>query len=68
MAKLVELQCTKTYATKANAIAAVEKKAGYFPEDLRYIVMRDDNGRYFPVFIGEAAVQAGAHFHFHVVG
>lgn len=69
MARLVKLEPTKTYKTVDNAIKAVEKK---FPAEandgLRYIVYTDpETGRFYPVFIGEKALQAGIHFHFHVV-
>lgn len=68
MAKLLTLTPNKTYATEANAIKAVEKR---FPESdddgLRYILQRTHDGRFYPVFIGNSAVHAGVHFHFHVV-
>lgn len=68
MAKLLTLTPNKTYATEANAIRAVEKR---FPESdndgLRYILQRTPDGRFYPVFIGNSAVHAGVHFHFHVV-
>lgn len=66
MARLVELQATKTYATKANAIKAVEK--ANIKEDFRYIIYTDEaTGRFYPVFLGEKCIQAGIHFKFHVV-
>lgn len=69
MARYIELEATKTYATKENAIKAVEKK---FPESnndgLTYIIMKTEDGRYYPVFLGERALQAGVHLHFHVAG
>lgn len=69
MARLITLEANRTYATEANAIAAVEKK---FPagsnDNLRYFIQRcSKTGRYFPVFIGHAACEAGVHFHFNVV-
>lgn len=68
MAKLLTLTPNKTYATEANAIKAVEKR---FPESandgLRYIIHRSPDGRFYPVFIGNSAIHAGVHFHFHVV-
>lgn len=68
MAKLISLTSNKTYATEANAIKAVEKR---FPESdddgLRYIIMRTPDGRFYPVFVGNSAIRAGVHFHFHVV-
>lgn len=68
MARLIILTPNRTYATEANAIKAVEKR---FPESdddgLRYIIMPTPEGRFYPVFIGNSAVHAGVHFHFHVV-
>lgn len=55
----------KTYATADNARKAVVKK-GF--EDIRHFIMTDDAGRFFPVFVGDAAMQNGVHFHFNVVG
>jgi len=63
--KLVELQPVKTYATFANAQKAAESKFGH--TDLRYMVMTTNEGRFFPVFIGERAMQHCVHFHFNIV-
>lgn len=60
-----KIETVKTYATEANADYAVAKR-GF--DDLRYFVMKNEEGRYFPVFVGEAAVQRGVHFHFNIVG
>ena len=61
----------KTYATRANAVTAVQKRypdAGSFGgADLHYWVLQDDTGRWFPVFIGERALRHGVHLHFSVV-
>lgn len=69
MSKLIKLEANKTYATEANATKAVEKK---FPESdndgLTYFLQRTEDGRFFPVFLGERALQAGVHFHFNVAG
>jgi len=71
MSKYLELTPNKTYATAANAIKAVEK---VFPptgdNNLTYFLARtlDEKARFFPVFLGERAVQHGAHFHFNVAG
>lgn len=62
----VEFKLTKTYATEVNAVKAAEEKFGIIT-DLRYFIMRTADNRFFPVFLGEAALQAGVHFHFHVV-
>lgn len=67
MARLFKFEPNKTYATEANAVKAVEKK---FPEanndGLRYFLQRTEDGRFFPVFVGERSMQHGVHFHFHV--
>lgn len=61
----------KTYATRANAAAAVQKRypdAGSFgAADLQYLVLQGEDGRWFPVFIGERALRHGVHIHFPVV-
>ncbi|WEM34513.1 hypothetical protein [Xanthomonas phage X1] len=71
MAKHVELTPTKTYKTPENAHKAVEKLN--LPDfvcdrQLRYVIMTHTDGRFYPVFLGEPAVQAGVHFHFCVLG
>lgn len=61
---------TKTYATEANAVKAVEKVYGpdaSFAEGPVYVVMRTPEGRFYPLFIGQRALQAMAHAHFNVV-
>lgn len=68
MPRLIELTPNRTYATKANAIKAVNK---VFKEDehmeLWYFIHQSDDGRFFPVFVGERAIQKMAHLHFNVV-
>ena len=66
MARLVTIEPSKTYATEANAIRAVEKKEAALG-DIRYFIHRTPEGRFFPVFIGVAALNNGAHWHFNVV-
>jgi len=75
MASRFELKPAKTYATEANAIKAVEKfnfpdvvQVGSNRVPLRYYIAVHTDGRFFPVFLGEAAVVTGVHFHFNVVG
>jgi hypothetical protein len=69
MARLVTLTPNKTYATKANAVKAVEKKFPDANDDgLTYIMFTADDGRFYPVFLGERSLQAGVQFHFHVAG
>lgn len=41
----------KTYATVKN----LEKAVADISDDSRYIVSIDENGRYYPVFIGESS-------------
>lgn len=68
--RLVNVTPSRTYATAENAVKAVLK---VFPadraanSDLNYMLLTDKDGRFYPVFIGERACNAGAHFHFCVV-
>lgn len=55
----------KTYKTKENARKAVAQK-GF--EGFRHFFMQAEDGRWFPVFVGQEAAQYGIHFHFNVVG
>ena len=55
----------KTYASRENARKAVAKIGA---ERLRHFIMQNDEGRFFPVFVGQEAVQEGIHLHFNVVG
>lgn len=70
IAQLVEVVPTKTYKTKGNAIAAVDKLLAQFPnaDGLRYFVAVHTDGRFYPVFIGIKAIELGMHFHFNVIG
>ena len=69
MANLIQITPVRTYANRENAQKAVEKK---IPADrlteLRYFIHQHIDGRFFPVFIGQQALQHGIHFHFNVVG
>ena len=65
MAGRFDIVPTKTYGSEDNAIRAV-LRAGL--DDLRYFVMKSDDERYFPVFVGAAALERGVHFKFNVVG
>jgi hypothetical protein len=63
---------SKTYATRANAIKAVEKVCGpncerFADSELRYVVMCDEAGRFYPLFIGEAALRHQMFVHFCVM-
>lgn len=59
------IQASKTYATLENARKAVAKAGA---EGFRHFYMVNAEGRHFPVFVGQDAVQAGVHFRFNVVG
>lgn len=63
MATQVTVTPQKTYATPDNARAAIAKYP-HIDQDanLRYVIMQNDQGRYYVAFIGERAVQAGCHF------
>ena len=63
----LEMTPAKTYATRENAIKAVEKafvNRQTRDERLDYVVVVNAEGRFFPMFLGERAIQAGMHFHF----
>jgi len=69
MIQHIELNPNKTYATRENAVKAVEKAFGervtaQNGERLSYILSVNAAGRFFPVFLGERALQAGVHFTF----
>lgn len=67
MTKSREFQITapRTYVSKENARKAVAKIGA---ERLRHFIMQNDEGRFFPVFVGQEALQEGIQFHFNVVG
>jgi hypothetical protein len=68
MLKQMEINPSRTYATKENAVKAVEKKIPVNCDpNLRYFIHTDETGRFFPVFVGEVAIQNGVHFHFNVI-
>lgn len=61
------IEPSKTYASKANVRKAVASKPAL--EDLRFFIMQTEEGRFFPVFCGQEAVEAGVHFlGFNIVG
>lgn len=69
MATQVTVNPQKTYISPDNARAAIAK----FPAidnnpELRYVILQNEEGRYFAAFLGEIAVQYGIHFHFAVIG
>jgi hypothetical protein len=66
---LLNMTPVKTYATRDNAIKAVDKtfgprvtQTGF--EKLDFVIVANAEGRFFPLFLGERAIQAGVHFHF----
>jgi hypothetical protein len=67
MAKLIKIEANRTYASEANAVKAFEKVYGEC-DSLRYFIMKTEEGRYFPIAIGQAAAQEGVHFNFNVIG
>lgn len=48
MAKLIKLTPSKTYATIKNLEKAVSK----FNDNYRYLILTNEDGRFYPVFIG----------------
>lgn len=54
----------RTYKTYANAVKAAEKIIG--GAHIRVIIAATPEGRFFPVAIGQDAVQNGLHFHMNV--
>ena len=68
MTKQIEIKPVRTYATAANAIKAIEKAGFADDPKLRFFMMNADDGRFFPVFVGESATARGVHFHFNVIG
>lgn len=70
MATHVQVSPTRTYATVANLEKAIANVPHIATDDkLRYVVLQTIEGRYYPAFIGEYAIQQGVHFlHFCVIG
>lgn len=66
MAKEVTVIPAKTYATHANARAAVEKLYKD-ADDLRFLIVNNSAGRFYPLFLGPEALQRQVHFNFCVV-
>ena len=67
MARILKFEANKTYATEANAVKAVDKKYSNEDQSLRYFIMQTADGRFFPIFVGDKAIERGVHFDFHVV-
>lgn len=75
MAKLLEIEFTKTYVTSENAAKAAQKLFGQ--SNLHFVIIpvmpgtvgnKTDSVRFGVAFLGERAVQAGVHFHFNIIG
>lgn len=70
MSQHIQLSPDRTYATQDNAVKAALK---VFPDSipanagLRFVVLQNDEGRWFPAFIGQRAIERGVHFHFCVL-
>lgn len=64
MIRKFKIQPSKTYATEENADKAVLQK-GF--SNLRYFIMKNEDNRFFPVFVGMEAMERGVHFHFNIV-
>lgn len=62
-----ELDPVRTYASVENAEKAVDKKIPKDLQDLLHWYIAEKDGRFFPVFVGEKALQRGLHFHFNCV-
>jgi hypothetical protein len=68
MTRLLELKPVKTYATYETA---VKKALATYPDSipanngLTFLVQRDEaTGRYFPIFLGNRAIERQVHFVF----
>lgn len=67
-----EIRPKLTYKTRENAEKAVEKAIEKFydlgdAKQIRYFIHTHTDGRFFPVFVGFDAMNAGVHFHFNVI-
>lgn len=70
MSRHLTLEPVRTYASEINAIkAALKVYPDSIPanEGLRFITMQTPEGRWYPVFIGQKAVERMVHFHFNVL-
>lgn len=65
----IQFKPDRTYKTKERAVEEANKFT--LPEGqgvLRYFIGQTENGRFFPVFVGEKALQSGVHFTHSVIG
>lgn len=67
--RLINIQGVRTYATRENAEKAVAKAFGDSPtgDTVIYFIHTGEDGRFFPVFVGQSALQNLLHFKFNVV-
>lgn len=67
--RLLKLEGVRTYATRENAEKAVAKAFGDSPsgDTVLYIIYTTEEGRFFPVFVGQSALDNLLHFKFNVV-
>ena len=75
MASYLKLEPSKSYINESNARRAVDLTPHIANNKaLRYFVMAYTGsdpkhvGRYFPVFVGQNAIDEGVHFYFNVIG
>jgi len=64
MSRQFNIAMPKTYATPANAQKAVEKTVF---RNYDYVIAVDATGRYFPLFVGQSALQSGVHLKFAII-
>lgn len=62
MAKHITLTSSKLYATEENAVKAVQKR--FSMTTFRFIVVCNEQGKFYPICLGPEALHAGTHFHF----
>lgn len=75
MATFIRIEPFKSYINETNARRAVDTVLHLANNKaLRYFVMKYEGtdkkhvGRFFPVFVGQNAIDEGVHFHFNVIG
>jgi hypothetical protein len=67
----MDITPNRTYKTPENVEKAIEKilpKLMDNGKNLRYFIHVNEEGRFFPVFVGTHALHSGVHFHFNVIG
>lgn len=58
--ELTDIAPSKTYATEDNCRKAVEKEVG--DADIRWMLVWTENGRCYPIFLGQEAIELGLFF------